>query len=39
MSKELQERAEEIIQELKDALVPLKKEIKRIQTSSDDRYI
>lgn len=27
MSKELQERADEIMQELKDALVPLKKEL------------
>ena len=38
MSKELQERADEIMEELKDALVPLKKEIKRIKTSSD-RFI
>jgi hypothetical protein len=34
MSKELQERADEIIKELKDALVPLKKEISRMKSSS-----
>jgi hypothetical protein len=39
MSKELQERADEIMEELKNALIPLKKEIKRIKTSSSDRPI
>ncbi len=34
MSKELQERADEMIKELKEALVPLKEEIRRMKRSS-----
>ncbi len=37
MSRELQERAEEIIRELKDALTPIKKEIKASENSGSGR--
>lgn len=37
MSKELQERADEMIKELKEALIPLKEEIRRMKRSSGRR--
>jgi len=35
MSKEIQERADEMIKELRDALIPIKEEIKKLKRSSD----
>ena len=35
MGKEIQERADEMIKELKDALVPIKEEIRKLKGSSD----
>ncbi len=34
MSKELQERADRIIKELKDAVIPLREEIQKLRNSS-----
>jgi len=36
MSKEIQDRADRIMRELRDALVPLKEEIKTIKNSSGE---
>ncbi len=34
MSKELQDKADKVIRELKDAIIPLREEIKKIKGSS-----
>jgi hypothetical protein len=34
MSRELQEKADKIIQELKEAIIPIKEEIRKIKGSS-----
>ncbi len=34
MSKELQEKADKVIRELKDAIIPLREEIRKIKNSS-----
>ena len=36
MSKELQDRADRMIKELKDALIPLKEEIRDLKNSSGE---
>lgn len=38
MSKELQEKADKIIKELNEAIIPIKEEIKRLKSSSG-KYI
>ncbi len=35
MSKELQEKADQVMQELKDALIPIRREIKILNKSRD----
>ncbi len=37
MSRELQDKAERIMRELKDSLVPIKEEIEILKSSSDDK--
>lgn len=37
MSRELQEKADRMMKELIDSLVPLKEEIKNIKSSSDEK--
>jgi hypothetical protein len=39
MSKELQDKADRMIRELKEALVPIKEELKKLKNSSDDRRL
>jgi hypothetical protein len=39
MSRELQEKADIMIKELKEALIPLKEQIKILKSSSDSRKI
>lgn len=37
MSRELQEKADRIMRELKDLLIPIKEEIKILKNPSDDK--
>ncbi len=37
MSKEIQERADKIIRELKEAIIPIKEELNRLKGSSGNR--
>ncbi len=37
MSRELQEKAERIIRELKDSLTPIKEEIEILKSTADDK--
>ena len=37
MSRELQDKAERIIRELEDCLVPIKEEIAKLKNSSNDK--
>jgi hypothetical protein len=37
MSRELQDKAERMIRELKDSLIPIKEEIEILRSSSDDK--
>jgi len=37
MSRELQDKAERMIRELKDSLIPIKEEIQILRSSSDEK--
>jgi hypothetical protein len=37
MSRELQDKAERMIRELKDSLIPIKEEIEILRSSSDEK--